>query len=71
MGKAHDQLSDDGARFDDAYEALRSLARAHFRLQPASHTLQPTALVHEVYLRLASATGGPSLPLRGRRRRCW
>ena len=59
MGKAHDQLSDDGARFDDAYEALRSLARAHFRLQPASHTLQPTALVHEVYLRLASATGGP------------
>lgn len=62
MGEARNQppQSDDGGdRFDEAYQALLSLARAHFRLQPASHTLQPTALVHEVYLRLAGAESGP------------
>lgn len=34
--------------FDD----LRQMARKHFRMEPADHTLQPTALVSEVYLRL-------------------
>lgn len=34
------------------YEPLRSLANRHFQHQPASHTLQPTALVHEVSLRV-------------------
>jgi RNA polymerase sigma-70 factor (ECF subfamily) len=34
------------------YDELRRLARAHMARQPAGHTLQTTALVHEVYLRL-------------------
>lgn len=35
------------------YPELRSLARAVFSSQNAAHTLQPTALVHEVCLKLA------------------
>ena len=34
------------------YQELRQLARHHLRQERADHTLQPTALVHEVYLRL-------------------
>ena len=34
------------------YEELRRLARARMRSEPADHTLQATALVHEAYLRL-------------------
>ncbi len=34
------------------YEELRKLARARMAAEPAGHTLQPTALVHEAYLRL-------------------
>jgi len=34
------------------YAELRKLARAHVRREGAGHSLQPTALVHEVYLRL-------------------
>ncbi|MBK9118699.1 MAG: sigma-70 family RNA polymerase sigma factor [Phycisphaerales bacterium] len=34
------------------YEELRRLARARLSHQPAGLTLQPTALVHEAYLRL-------------------
>jgi RNA polymerase sigma factor (TIGR02999 family) len=34
--------------FDD----LRQMARRHFYAEPDDHTLQPTALVNEVYLRL-------------------
>jgi RNA polymerase sigma-70 factor (ECF subfamily) len=34
-------------------DELRHLARSHFRREPDGHTLQPTALVNEVYLRLA------------------
>lgn len=35
------------------YDDLRRVARAHLRQERASHSLQATALVHEVYLRLA------------------
>lgn len=35
------------------YEELRKLARAHMRKERPEHTLQPTALVNEAYLRLA------------------
>jgi RNA polymerase sigma-70 factor (ECF subfamily) len=35
------------------YEELHGLANRLFRAQPTAHTLQPTALVHEVWLRLA------------------
>jgi RNA polymerase sigma factor (TIGR02999 family) len=34
------------------YEELRRLARAHLRNERDGHTLQPTALVHEAYVRL-------------------
>ena len=34
------------------YDELRSLASAYFRHERDSHTLQPTALVHEAFLRL-------------------
>jgi len=35
------------------YDELRKLAASHLRRERSDHTLQPTALVHEVYLRLA------------------
>ena len=34
------------------YEELRKLAAQRMNAEPANHTLQPTALVHEAYLRL-------------------
>ncbi len=40
------------------YDRLRSVAAGQFRGQRADHTLQPTALVHEVYLKLIRASDG-------------
>lgn len=37
------------------YDELRRLAAFHLALEGAGQTLQPTALVHEVYLRLAQS----------------
>jgi RNA polymerase sigma factor (TIGR02999 family) len=37
------------------YADLRRLARIQLRREPAGHSLQPTLLVHEAYLRLADA----------------
>lgn len=37
------------------YDELRSLAARCMRGQPADHTWQPTALVHEAFLRLSGA----------------
>jgi len=34
------------------YDELRKIAETHMNRQPADHSLQPTALVHDVYLRL-------------------
>jgi len=34
------------------YQELHQLARGYFSREDSGHTLQPTALVHEVYLRL-------------------
>ncbi len=39
------------------YEELRKLAEARMAREPAGMTLQPTALVHEAYMRLLSETG--------------
>ena len=36
------------------YEELRRLAHAYLRRERSDHTLQPTALVHEAYVRLAA-----------------
>src|SRR5262245_5830413 len=34
------------------YDELRRIARTYLRRERSNHTLQPTALVHEAYLRL-------------------
>ena len=38
------------------YDALRKIARGQLSRERADHTLQPTALVHEAYLRLIDQT---------------
>lgn len=40
------------------YDELRSLAESLFRDQRSNHTLQPTALVHDAYLKLMGSQGG-------------
>lgn len=40
------------------YDELRRLAAVRMAGEAAGHTLQPTALVHEAWLRLAGASGG-------------
>jgi RNA polymerase sigma factor (TIGR02999 family) len=49
-------LAADGL-FPVVYDELRRLAAAKLAAEPAGHTLDATALVHEAYLRLAGATG--------------
>lgn len=45
------------------YHELRSLARARLRrTQGGGHTLQPTALVHEAYMRLAGGSAAGTAP---------
>lgn len=41
------------------YDELRQLAAAHLRKERTGHTLQPTALVNEAYLRLVGAADTP------------
>ena len=38
------------------YDELRHMARGYLRRERGDHTLQPTALVHEAYLRLVDST---------------
>lgn len=45
--------------FPRVYEELRGLAAHYIRSERAGHTLQPTALVHEAFLRLASDAARP------------
>ncbi len=42
--------------FADVYTELRAIAAKYLHRERKSHTLQPTALVHEVYLKLAGPT---------------
>lgn len=39
------------------YDQLRAIAGSYFRGQRSDHTLQPTALVHEAYLKLVRGEG--------------
>lgn len=52
------RMGPDGGPTDELIEAvygeLRALARAWMAREPAGHTLPPTALVHEAYLRLVT-----------------
>ena len=47
-----------GSLMPIVYDELRALAGAYFRGQRAGHTLEPTALVHEAFIRL---TGNPDI----------
>jgi RNA polymerase sigma-70 factor (ECF subfamily) len=62
------QLLDAWQRGDDSalerllplvYDELRRVARARLRAEKPGHTLQPTALVHEAYLRLIRGGTAP------------
>ena len=48
--KATEQL------FADVYTELRAIAAGYLRRERKNHTLRPTALVHEVYLKLVDQT---------------
>lgn len=41
------------------YDELRAIASGYLRQERANHTLQPTALVHEAYARLADQSSVP------------
>ena len=45
--------------FEDVYTDLRRLAAGYLAHERAGHTLQPTALVHEAYVRLQGADSAP------------
>jgi RNA polymerase sigma-70 factor (ECF subfamily) len=45
------------ALMDEVYGELRALAGGYFREQQGPITLQPTALVHEAFLKVANRTG--------------
>ncbi|MDB5337324.1 MAG: sigma factor [Planctomycetaceae bacterium] len=47
------------------YEELRRLAAARLAAEPSGNTLQPTALVHEAYLRLVGTPEGDRWDHRG------
>jgi len=51
----------DRAAFDDlmplVYHELHRIAESYLRRELTEHTLQPTALIHEAYLRLANYQG--------------
>jgi RNA polymerase sigma factor (TIGR02999 family) len=47
------------------YSELRTLAAARLAAEPDGQTLQPTALVHEAYLRLVGDGAGPAWNGRG------
>ena len=60
-GDGPDPRSESGTSADllpQVYEELRRLARARLAREPAGLTLQPTALVHEAYLRLTRHGAG-------------
>src|SRR5215471_21447055 len=47
------------------YDELRRLAAARLAAEPSGNTLQPTALVHEAYLRLVGTPDGDRWDHRG------
>src|SRR5206468_6896586 len=47
------------------YDELRRLAAARLAAEPSGNTLQPTALVHEAYLRLVDTLAGDQWDHRG------
>jgi RNA polymerase sigma-70 factor (ECF subfamily) len=56
------RLSPESAWLGHLYQELHSIAERCFRAERTSHTLQPTALVHEAMLRLSGYTAKPEEP---------
>ena len=58
----------DSKAFDEllpmVYQELHKIARHHWSQQPPGHTLQPTALINEAFLKLAAAQ--PGVPFQNR-----
>ncbi len=55
MSKEHQSSRDDVPRLaQEVYDDLHRIAGQYLRRERADHTLQPTALVHEAYLKLAN-----------------
>lgn len=50
---SHGDQSAQSALLEEVYDTLRSMARSRLALERVGHTLQPTALVHEAYLKMA------------------
>lgn len=47
------------SRFAEIYDDLHAIARGHMRRDPTS-TLQPTALIHEAYIKMAGSGRAPA-----------
>jgi RNA polymerase sigma factor (TIGR02999 family) len=45
--------------FEALYPELRAIAGRIFRSQSPGHTMQPTVLLHEAYLKIAGSAGAP------------
>ncbi|MFK5956784.1 MAG: ECF-type sigma factor [Planctomycetota bacterium] len=54
-------LPDAGEDFGLIYEELKSLANYFLQRERTGHTLQPTALVHEAFVRLSARSSGGSV----------
>jgi RNA polymerase sigma factor (TIGR02999 family) len=60
LSELHFGNQDAGSRLMPlVYEQLRRIAAAHFKNEKPGHTLQPTALINEAYLRLVKPGTGP------------
>ncbi len=55
--RAHSDLATDEA-FIRVYDELKQLARGYLRGERSNHTLQPTALVHEAYMKMSRLEPG-------------
>lgn len=53
MSHSHSDRPADAKLSEALYDRLHDLARAAMRAERADHTLQPTALIHEAYIKLA------------------
>jgi len=56
-GRGGDAAAPGPDLFADLYAELRQVAAAYLRTERRDHTLQPTALVHEAFIKLAERTG--------------
>ena len=52
MSDEQENLPKDSELFDELYSELKNIARVHMQNERADHTLQPTALINEAYLRM-------------------